>query len=88
MTAAAQARCNDADGIACSDPPLLETLCERQEVLAAIGALELGEGAERQAQPIGPAAKLSVDDRTAAVTAALERGIVRLDTETVRHDRP
>src|SRR5438552_10577146 len=33
-------------------------------------------------------AKLSADDRTAAVTPALERGIVRLDTETVRHYRP
>jgi DNA-binding NarL/FixJ family response regulator len=33
-------------------------------------------------------AKLGVDDRTAAVTAALERGIIRLPTHTPRHGGP
>ena len=59
MAGAAQARADDALGIAGGEAAVLEALGQRQHVVVAEGVLELGERAKREAE----AERLAVEAR-------------------------
>ena len=70
VAGAAQAGADHPDGVARSDPTLLEAFGDGDQILAAIGGLEFGKSAERQAERIAaPLARARRPSATAGSTS-------------------